>query len=188
MNRKLAYELKVCLRTLRIPWLLAADFNMTPNEARECGLADIMGGLIVEPKGVEFTCTSGEGRMLDYWMMSEDARRFLINERTIGGVPWKPHYAIGIDVVAQPTAVVGAVANKGAPILSEANRKCTVNKLAKAENSDWEKAEQFAASGKNKFKEALAKRGPSHVPSATCLELPFDLQTGAGKSGAYKSL
>ena len=61
MNRKLAYERKVCLRTLRIPWLLAADFNMTPDEARECGLADIMGGLIVEPKGVELNAPQGKG-------------------------------------------------------------------------------------------------------------------------------
>ena len=131
---------------------MAADFNMTPEEGEECGLVDIMGGLVVVPKGAEFTCSSGQGRMIDFWMMSEDARRYFINERILYGTPWKPHFAIGIDVVKQPTAVVGRMAKKSAPILSEANKKCTVDKLTRAKDEDWDNSEEYAEEAKAKLK------------------------------------
>ena len=60
-----AKEIRTCHGELGIPWILAADFNATPEEIKKSGLLAILGGQVMVPEGVEFTCTAGHKQMLD---------------------------------------------------------------------------------------------------------------------------
>ena len=79
-NAKRAREIRACHRTLGIPWILAADFNATPEQTAASGLQAIIGGKVMTPHGVSYTCSAGQKRMLDYWMVSDDARPYITNE------------------------------------------------------------------------------------------------------------
>jgi len=97
-NRRRAIEIRTCLSTLGIPWVIAADFNMTPQEITENGLQRILGGRIRTPAGAVYTCTAGQKRLLDFWLVSDKAELFTDNYRIVPGTPWKPRSTIAFDL------------------------------------------------------------------------------------------
>ena len=80
-------EVATSLTQLATPFILAGDFNMEPGELMGTQWAHKLGAQIVWPD-VPFTCTSGEGRVLDYYAVS---KRLLpaVHRITCGDVtPW----------------------------------------------------------------------------------------------------
>ena len=51
---------------LRMPILLSADFNKTPQQIEEMGWAKLLESNVITPP-VNFTCTTGSGRLVDFW-------------------------------------------------------------------------------------------------------------------------
>ena len=60
------------LMALNMPWLIMGDFNFPPEDLEAIGYPHTVRGQILRPAGIEATCTSGEPRMLDYGMASND--------------------------------------------------------------------------------------------------------------------
>ena len=121
-NKRRAMELGAALRALNMPYAVAADYNMTPEEATECGLASLLGGTTWQVPNVTYTCTSGQGRVLDFWIISETARWYMENPRIVIGTPWKPHNGIAFDLVALATLVIGNMLISGRAILNAQNK------------------------------------------------------------------
>jgi hypothetical protein len=59
-------QLASTARTLKGPWIMVGDWNMTPQQLAEGGVVDQTGGSVITPKDTIFTCSSGMGRMLDF--------------------------------------------------------------------------------------------------------------------------
>jgi hypothetical protein len=98
INAKKLADIAGWLLLCGLPWLCVGDFNATPAELAATAWFVRMGGRIVEPSNAQFTCTSGEGRMLDYIVASADLLDWIGGARA-SIVPWKPHLAIEFCVL-----------------------------------------------------------------------------------------
>ena len=47
-------------------WLAVGDWNAPPGELTKTGWLEQVGGQILAPDNVDYTCTSGSGRMIDF--------------------------------------------------------------------------------------------------------------------------
>ena len=157
-NRAIATEIGCTLRSLGLPYIIAADFNATPKEATESGIIGLLGGSIRTVPGTEFTCTSGQGRMLDYWVLSDDAKWVAHNFRLVYG-SWKPHYGIAFDVIPLATIILGTCLRSPPKLLGIEHAKCNVDKLTPCNNAQWEKSYTAAQRGETKFKADFTKQG-----------------------------
>eukprot|EP00959_Pyramimonas_sp_CCMP1952_P286317 5986958-Pyramimonas_sp.AAC.1 len=93
------------VKSLGVPWCLVGDFNATPEELARSGWLLTLKARILTPEGVNITCTTGEGRMLDYVVVPDSFRPFLKRVMPIQKLPWGPHVGLNILVVARPAAV-----------------------------------------------------------------------------------
>jgi len=120
---------------------------MTPQEITENGLQRILGGRIRTPAGAVYTCTAGQKRLLDFWLVSDKAELFTDNYRIVPGTPWKPHSTIAFDLVVNARLVMGMQLLPAARILSDANGTCRLNVISPATSEDWSKAEWTRQAG-----------------------------------------
>ena len=69
-NKRRATELGTALRALGLPFAVAGDYNATPQEAEDWDYTKLIGGTVLVPEHCDATCTSGQGRLIDYWIVS----------------------------------------------------------------------------------------------------------------------
>ena len=97
-NERKAREITEFTRGLRGPIAMAGDFNMTPEEVIASGLLAMFGTghhMKIRAPDVPFTCTAGKGRVLDYWIVNNQADALMTGVNKIPGCPWKVHGGIG---------------------------------------------------------------------------------------------
>ena len=152
-------EIGAALRFLGLPFAVAADFNATPQEVTESGLASLLGGTTWQVPGADHTCTAGQGRVLDFWVVNDLARWVTENPRLVLGTPWKPHYAIAFDLVPLATIVVGSILVRDWKILNEAARKADPSKLDTASTGQWYSAGRAWDNGCKTFGKDVRHRG-----------------------------
>ena len=85
------------LKGTGLPWLIIADWNVTPKELLDSGYLQTMKGHVVTPEGMAATCSAGSGRMLDYAAASPEMTR-IIKVTACKDAPTKPHIGIEISI------------------------------------------------------------------------------------------
>ncbi|CAK0870501.1 unnamed protein product [Prorocentrum cordatum] len=93
------------VKSLDVPWLLVGDFNATPTEMAKSGWLDALRARAVTPEGVEVSCTSGKGRMIDYAVVPDSFRPFLSQVLPVQNLPWGPHIGLNILIRSRPASV-----------------------------------------------------------------------------------
>ena len=53
------------IKSLKVPWMMVGDFNMSPQTLQSSGLIDLLEGSIITADGGASTCTTGKGSLLD---------------------------------------------------------------------------------------------------------------------------
>ena len=97
--RKLA-RLGALLRRLALPWLVVADWNAEPTQLIQSGWAARLGGVIMAPD-VALTCTSGEGRLIDFGLLSFSARS-IVKKCGVTKDTFKPHLGVWFELHRNP--------------------------------------------------------------------------------------
>ena len=64
VNRRRVAALRTTLIALGLPYIIAADWNATPDELRDSGMLGDLVGRIRTPANATHTCTAGQERML----------------------------------------------------------------------------------------------------------------------------
>ena len=88
---------------LASPFILAADFNMTPKELAQTGFLRKLKGAVLKVPDAAFTCTTGKGRILDYFIVSEVLIPAIKWIMVLLDTPWKPHLGIELGIAQIPT-------------------------------------------------------------------------------------
>ena len=74
---------------------LIGDFNFTPEEmAEKSAFLQDLDAEVFKPQNAEVTCSSGEGKMLDWGVISKGAKHMITPAQLNYQVPWKPHFAV----------------------------------------------------------------------------------------------
>ena len=76
------HEIFCFLKRSGCPFIIGADWNMVSKVLLELSWLDDIGGDVVEANGLDFTCTMGSGRIIDYFVAS---RNSFHSSRTLGG-------------------------------------------------------------------------------------------------------
>ncbi|CAK0822456.1 unnamed protein product, partial [Prorocentrum cordatum] len=97
------------VKSLGVPWCLVGDFNATPEELARSGWLLTLKARILTPEGVNITCASGKGRMLDCVVVPDSFRPFPKRAKPVQKLPWGPHIGLNILVTARPAAVMPRV-------------------------------------------------------------------------------
>ena len=79
------------------PWMIVADFNVSPTELAASAWFRFIGGNIVVPEDTNITCTSGKGRIIDFLLVSDQPMPYVCNVKS-HVAPWKPHLGISFEV------------------------------------------------------------------------------------------
>ena len=97
------------LSTLKGPWVLAADFNCTPQQLEDTGWLAMVGGKIVAPQ-LE-TCFH---RVIDFFVVSNNMAEMVVGAATIDDALCKPHKPVRLYLRAGVrTMVVRALKKLG---------------------------------------------------------------------------
>ena len=83
---------------IRDPWIILADWNVVPADLEASGWPAALGGTIMTPAGIDFSCTAGQGRLLDYAVVSKDARPMITALDAVHGLPWKTHLGLRVSL------------------------------------------------------------------------------------------
>ena len=102
---KMAQKLKFT-HSIRTPFVVAADFNMEPDQLWETGWVQSLGqkANIVVPE-VEHTCTTGRARTIDFGVMPDSLQPFWRGITPELSSPCKPHIGTCLHFTATPTQV-----------------------------------------------------------------------------------
>ena len=105
-NLAKAAALSEVIGMLNCPWCITGDWNMTPAELASTGWVDEIHGRLLCPKDVEATCSSGQGRLLDYAVISP---LLVPHVQSFGEDPqaaWKPHLGLRLVLDRHPRLVM----------------------------------------------------------------------------------
>ena len=72
------------------------EFNIKPEMLEASGLLEALGLTLIRPDNVSITCTSGEGAMLDYALVTTSFVNAIVSLKADTTVPWGPHYGLRI--------------------------------------------------------------------------------------------
>ena len=95
-------RLGALLAKLALPWLILADWNAEPIQFIQSGWASRLGGEIMAPD-VAMTCTSGEGRLIDFGLFSFSARS-IVRRCGVTKDTFKPHLGVWFALNKNPAA------------------------------------------------------------------------------------
>ena len=96
-NQERCTSIRCLIDSLKIPWLIVADWNRSPEEVGSSYFAKYLKGAVVAPN-VLITCSStaeGGGRVLDFGLASCDIAGKVQCEANYK-VPFKPHF-VGVE-------------------------------------------------------------------------------------------
>ena len=80
--------------------LIGGDWNMEFDQLSQCSWISYLGLKLVAPKNVLHTCSSGQGRVIDYFLASPNLAPF-IDIDVEYAVPWKPHAGLRLSFPAR---------------------------------------------------------------------------------------
>ena len=115
-NLRLLSKWSTLIRVCKLPYILMADFNHTPDEMLESGWISAMGGCIITPTGSSFTCNNSARRMIDFAVISSSLVSRVSSFEVDVAVPWSPHYGIQMALAANAKGVPRHVLTSPTPL------------------------------------------------------------------------
>ena len=85
------------IKGLKVPWLIAADWNQSPGSLRE--VLELWNAVVLLPDGNdEPTCLQGKGTCIDYVVCPAALANKVTVEKDMDdpGTPWSPHLGLKI--------------------------------------------------------------------------------------------
>ena len=99
-------SIDLAIRCLGLPFVLAADFNDTPAALLATGWPSAVDATVLPPTNVDFTCSSGAGRLIDYMVISHSLLPLVRSCTADFNSTWAPHMGISLPLRTCPELVM----------------------------------------------------------------------------------
>ena len=86
------------LTALGLQYIGMGDFNATPEQLAATGIQHQTQGCIISPVDAAATCTQGQGRVIDYMLVSRRVMSLLSPLTLDMDTDWKPHVGLQVCV------------------------------------------------------------------------------------------
>lgn len=97
------------VKGLRGPIALTGDFDMDPDELVQSGFLDQLGPpgsfSVAPPTNTSSTCSSGLGRVLDFYVYNLQAQALFSAPQAHADCPWKTHKGVSTEVLCTPLSI-----------------------------------------------------------------------------------
>ena len=101
------------VQRMGLPFVIGGDWNMTCEELQGSGWVRELGATVSLAAAAESTCTSGAGRVLDYFVVSYNVSSLIRSNKVVPEAPFKPHTALNLQMHGRPREIQGLVLKKG---------------------------------------------------------------------------
>jgi hypothetical protein len=98
--QKLSFVAKI-IKVLRMPFMVAADWNVTPEELLQSVWIRQAKGVVIKPP-VENTCNAGRGAMLDFVVASPECAELIEAIEVDYDGSWRPHFGYIVKIKGKP--------------------------------------------------------------------------------------
>ena len=105
MNGQWLKLLHALVRRLGVPFVAAGDWNLSPSELNATQWPQSLQAETVAPENVEFTCTMGQMRIIDFLVVSKVMRPLVT--RVLGDLSfkWSPHVGVSFQLSMRPRSL-----------------------------------------------------------------------------------
>ena len=98
-NEALIKHVAEKLEALKIPWVMALDGNMEPQQFSQGWWASTLPGVVVAPTDPLGTCdTDGARRTIDYFVVHKSLEEFVVSIKVWQDYPSKPHKPVVLEL------------------------------------------------------------------------------------------
>jgi hypothetical protein len=108
-NLEILAEIRAFVKFWQIPFIIGGDFNLPPEDLIDSGFEVEISGEIRQVKTPDgealHTCTSGSGRVLDYFIVATSILAATSQPEIDLTTPWRPHSGIELTVHRTPRAL-----------------------------------------------------------------------------------
>jgi hypothetical protein len=104
-NLSKLHEIYRFVKRTACPFVIGADWNMLGSVLRGISWLDDIFADIVSPASLDFTCTAGSGRTIDWFVVSRSILSTVTNVDRDPGSTWSPHIGLMISLKATPNMV-----------------------------------------------------------------------------------
>ena len=113
-NWEIFVQLRHFLKASGIPFLIMADFNMTPQQLEDSGWLESLDAMCLVPEVL--TTAKRSKRIIDFGVCSKSIRPMLTIPYEVPGTPWSPHLAFVIWVYSRPRSLLSRVQSVPKPL------------------------------------------------------------------------
>ena len=99
------------------PFLLAGDFNVTPEVLQASGWVDSVLGSIQRSKPGTCRSAAGNWSCIDYYVISRDLAQAATNTQLVDGEPPIPHVPVQLTLCKKPSATQGTCFEEGQTVV-----------------------------------------------------------------------
>ena len=102
-NLRRLRSIATCAMQLQLPFIIAADWNMTPAQLCASGYVSSLGADVRVVEGLDYTCNTG--RNLDYIIVSKEFSSAVRSVKPSQNTPWRTHRGLEIEVSKRPREI-----------------------------------------------------------------------------------
>ena len=99
----------------KVPFVLLADFNASPDEVREEGWLNELDAEVILPQA-SITCHQGAGSLIDFGVASKCLAPYILSFLVDTSVPWGPHDGLRLRLGRDPRAVMVRALTRPRPL------------------------------------------------------------------------
>lgn len=96
-------QISTALLYFKLPLVILADWNMTPEESFSFDFLGLLNAEIKAVKDIDYTCNSG--RILDYMVVSRTFSPAISSFRKSTTSSWKPHCRLEVSITRSPRSL-----------------------------------------------------------------------------------
>ena len=99
-------EIGACIQRLTVPFLILADWNVSPSDLHQRGWVEKVHGVIMTPSDLEFTCLSKTGSLIDYAVVDKRLLHHVVDFGMATCSPCTPHIGLMRRLQLRPKSIL----------------------------------------------------------------------------------
>ena len=100
-NVNVMMQIGLLLKLFRLPAVIMGDFQNTPEQMLQSQWVTRLGLELKIPQGMSYTCKQGQGRIIDYFLVTAALGEAVRACEVVTEVPWRNHFVVALELAVR---------------------------------------------------------------------------------------